>query len=373
MYALSEQQIDFISSDICARGIAMVSLQHDLLDHICCVIERELEPGGDFERCYNLVISRFYKSELKEIEKETVHLLTNKHYYTMKKAMIASGTISVGILTAGTILKFLHLPGAAILLVVGIFLMSFIFLPLMFLLRVGEKQEASQKVISITGGICAMLISVGILFKIMHWPGANMMSVAALLMMLFVFIPIYFFSGIKNPASKVNTIVSTIMMFTGCILILTLIRSPQATHQEYVANTVSYLQADRIVKNEKRQSAGIPDPQAEMIFNLCEDLKTFLIEKETGMKSINDNFESQNAVIGDTQSMQYISQSAQASKKIETLRKAISAYNSSGSGHFQKLPAEVFVNGDKIQKSLNDLMQLQMIVLQNHRDLVAAK
>ena len=65
MYPLTDQQIDFISNDIQSRGIAMVSLQHDLLDHVCCVIERELEPGGDFEQCYLLVIKRFFNTELK--------------------------------------------------------------------------------------------------------------------------------------------------------------------------------------------------------------------------------------------------------------------------------------------------------------------
>lgn len=86
MYCLSDQEIDFILHDIAARGIGMVSLRQDLLDHICCIIEHELEAGGDFKRFYEDAISRFYQSELKEIEEETVHLLTHKNYYTMKKS-----------------------------------------------------------------------------------------------------------------------------------------------------------------------------------------------------------------------------------------------------------------------------------------------
>ena len=185
---------------------------------------------------------------------------------------------------------------------------------------------------------------------------------------------INFFSGIKNPATKVNTIVSSIMMFTGCILILTLIRSPQSTRSYYVANTASYLQADRIVKNEKRQSAlsGVNDPQAENIFSICEDLKLFLIEKETGAKSINADFETRNLVLGDTQSGEYLSDPV-PNAKLEALNNAVAAYNSSKSGQMQPLPTNLISNSDRIPKTLSDLMQLQMIVLQNHRDLVAMK
>ena len=43
MYALSDQQIDFILNDIKIRGVETEDLQLNLLDHICCIIECELE------------------------------------------------------------------------------------------------------------------------------------------------------------------------------------------------------------------------------------------------------------------------------------------------------------------------------------------
>lgn len=375
MYTLSDQQIDFISNDISARGIAMVSLQHDLLDHVCCVIEQELEPDGNFEQCYLSVISRFFKLELKEIETETVHLLTNKNYYKMKKIMIASGVLSVGLLTAGILLKFLHMPGASLLLVLGIFIMSFLFLPLLFVLRIGEKQETSQKAISIVGGMCAMLISVGVLFKIMHWPGANIMCTLSLLMMIFIFIPVYFFAGFRNPEKKVNTIVTSIMMFTGCILVLTLVRAPHATRAEYIANTASFVQADKIVKNEKRQAdlLGKADAQSQQIYALCEQLKSFLLERETGLGTLGDDFEKQEALLGETWAEQYIGDSAEATKMLHDLQSLAQSYNKNGSATRQPLPLKVFDLNGRTPQILNDLMQMQMVVLQNQRELVAMR
>jgi hypothetical protein len=67
MYQLSEQQIAFILDDISARGIETDSLQQDLLDHICCVIEHGLEENGDFGAFYQTIIQTFYKMDLREI------------------------------------------------------------------------------------------------------------------------------------------------------------------------------------------------------------------------------------------------------------------------------------------------------------------
>src|SRR6478736_5542246 len=111
MYCLSEKQIDFILADIRARGVALESLQQDLLDHVCCIIEQNLEANGNFEDFYFATIQTFYKQELKEIEEETLFLLTHKNYYAMKKIMLASGAFSAIVLSFGILFKFMHWPG----------------------------------------------------------------------------------------------------------------------------------------------------------------------------------------------------------------------------------------------------------------------
>ena len=68
MYQLSDKQIDHILNDIGARGVEMESLQQNLLDHICCIIEQDLEEKGDFESFYQKTIKTFYKDALWEIE-----------------------------------------------------------------------------------------------------------------------------------------------------------------------------------------------------------------------------------------------------------------------------------------------------------------
>ena len=48
MIELSDIQLEYIRNDLRARGITRVELQDDLLDHICCIMERILKSDFDF-------------------------------------------------------------------------------------------------------------------------------------------------------------------------------------------------------------------------------------------------------------------------------------------------------------------------------------
>lgn len=212
MYKISDEQIDYILDDISARGVKMEDLQQNILDHVCCIIEQDLEETGDFRNFYLRTIETFYKKELSEIEEETNLLLTFKNYYKMKKAMITSGAFSASLLLTGCLFKFMHWPGAAMILFVGIIVLCFLFLPLLFILKMKEAKATRDKVILTMGVVIGILYFLGPLFKVQHWPGANILLFTTVILMFFLFIPVYFFTGIRNPETKINTIVSTILL-----------------------------------------------------------------------------------------------------------------------------------------------------------------
>ena len=375
MYHLTDQQIDFILNDISARGVEMESLQQDLLDHICCIIEQQLEANGDFERFYETTIKTFYKKELREIEEETISLLTNKNYYAMKKIMIASGIISAALLTMGIVLKFLHQPGASFGIVVGVTVFSFLFLPLMFTLKIKEKQQVKDKVLLGLGSLVGILISLAILFKIMHWPYANIMGVTSAGILILLYLPIHLITGIRNPDTKVNTIVSSVLLVAGCGLFLSLARSPQGSKNIYIKSTANFVRNNQLVQNELLQFekfANGKEMQASgrQIIAACEELKSFIIERETGLKNIGPDFESKQAWLGETYSEIYFSDNASGYAKLHTLRQLVKDYNKAGSASsvFQRLPDEVIITSDgneRVPDALNNLVQLELFVLQN--------
>jgi hypothetical protein len=384
MYCLNEKQIDFILNDIRRNGVELEDLQSNLLDHICCIIEQELEENGDFEQFYFSTIKKFYKNELREIEEETISLLTFKNYYVMKKTMLVSGVVSASFLTLGIILKFLYMPGAAVGIVLGIGGMSFVFLPLLFLLKIKEQKETKNKVLIGLGTFAGILMTLGILFKIMFWPGANMMALTSLLILLFVFLPVYFFTGFRNPETKVNTVVSSILILTGCGLFLTLVRSPAGSKLMGIQMTKDYLLNEKILENEKRllmQSAAansLPlqtQPEVKNLNQLCEDIKQKIVYFEVGTNTIGEDFESKDLWLGDGRVDKYMNEDRGMQQKITALRDYVKNYNTNyvakAGGKLMPLHSNVI---DMYQlrstEALNGIIQLQMCILQNERALI---
>lgn len=223
MYRITDAQIDYMLHDISARGIELEDLRQDILDHVCCIIEQELEASGDFEPIYRRTIERFYKKELREIEEETILLLTFKNYYTMKKVMIGCGAASVLFFVLGSFMKIFHLPGAAITLVLGVFVTCFIFMPLLLILKIKESDNTRDKVLISVGVFIGILYCLSAIFKVQHWPGANVMTMVTLGLSFFIFIPVYFFTGIRKPETRVNTIVSTVILVAVTTMQFTLV------------------------------------------------------------------------------------------------------------------------------------------------------
>lgn len=200
MYSINDRQIDYILNDIRRRGVEMEDLQYNLLDHICCIIEQNLESDGNFEDFYNKTIPKFFKHELWEIEEETILLLTYKNYYTMKKAMIYGGVFSLALIALGTVFKIFHWPGSAISLLLGFFILCFVFFPsALYLNYTSHKKGLGTNLAAFTGGTVLML---GVLFKVMHWPGTPMLLIVGFGILLGIFVPLLLFSKLREDISS---------------------------------------------------------------------------------------------------------------------------------------------------------------------------
>ena len=312
MYNLSEQQIEYILNDIRRNGVEMEDLQLNLLDHICCIIEQNLKEGDDFEDFYQNTVKQFCKHELWEIEEEIIILLTIKNYYVMKKTMLNSGIFSASILSLGIVFKFMHWPGANPLILLGIVSLSLLFLPLLFTLKIKEKQSKKDKVVLVLAAFAATGFSLGVLFKLMHWPGNNMLVMSSIGIILLVFLPIYFINGIRRAETKTNTAVTSILIITGCGLFLSLINSrAQLTKTSEMKSFVRNEQIRRIEESQLLKYAKVQKTDSPILAlgkkanAICEWLKAGILEHEIGTKTLDDNFESKHIMIEDASISDY--------------------------------------------------------------------
>jgi hypothetical protein len=222
MLSLTEEQIAFIENDIKVRGITSPDLSIDLLDHICCLIENELDEYRNFETVYLQTLLLFGDKGLKEIQDETNRLLTFKHYYFMNSTMKISGYVSSMLILIGSFFKFQHWPGANVMILIGVFLLATLFMPLLFILKFKSSAENNRSIVlSVIGFIASLAICIGILFRILHWPGARMIIITGCVLLLLGYLPIYILSIYKNTTNKINATATIILIIAGVGLFIT--------------------------------------------------------------------------------------------------------------------------------------------------------
>lgn len=118
----------------------------------------------------------------------------------MKQTYYYPGLLAVLLISAGTVFKVNHFPGAAAMIVTGMLMLVLVFLPLALMsnYRVhGSRQNSSLYLV--TWLTCAVMFT-SMVFKILHWPGAGILVLIALPFPFVVFLPVYLMvtSRIKN-------------------------------------------------------------------------------------------------------------------------------------------------------------------------------
>lgn len=253
---LSEQQVEQVLIHLRSKGIAMPSLEEDLVDHLCCMIEARIDQRS-FEEVFHEVMLEFSAEELRMVQKETNRLITLLKFKTMNTTLRISGLVSAISILTGSIFKILHWPGANILFVIGMFLMAVLFLPLFFALRYKQAEnENKHLLLSITGAIVGVLTALGIWFKMMHWPGATAMLYSSIAILLLGYLPVYIFAVYRKSLNKVNVFSNVILIIAvGSTLLLT---------TGVAGSTTSKRVSESIVRLLRDQEASV---QQQLKFN----------------------------------------------------------------------------------------------------------
>lgn len=126
--------------------------------------------------------------------------------------MNISGISTVFLILVGSILKSFQLPGAGIILLLGGLSFAFLFLPILIIIKFKDDESTTDKAVFSFGLLLGMVISVGVIFKIMHWPYANVLMLSGTIIFTVLYVPLYFFTRIRRPEMKFNTIVNSVLM-----------------------------------------------------------------------------------------------------------------------------------------------------------------
>lgn len=159
-----------------------------------------------FEAAMEAAIGELAPEGLYEIQNQTNQLLYSTKFIPMKKLTYAIGLISSMMMGTGWIMNMLHMPGAGSLANVGIGtfgLIGFVvfFIPMFVISKFKGSPPMPQyeKIKIILGMLSGIITSTGLLFKILHMPGANLLLLTGTILFVLDSFQCYSSECIRNP------------------------------------------------------------------------------------------------------------------------------------------------------------------------------
>ncbi len=201
MPELSLNNIDQISRDIRNQEITFSHLLEDLIDHVCCDVEYEMQRGLSFAEAYRSVKKKMGPRRLKEIQEETLYAVDTK-YRNMKKTMKISGSAGTILLGFAALFKIQHWPMAGVMLTLGAIILAFVFMPSALSVLWKETHNRKKLFLFISAFFAGMFFILGIAFKIQHWPGAGIILGLAAISGILLFVPALVISKLTDQETK---------------------------------------------------------------------------------------------------------------------------------------------------------------------------
>ncbi|MDT8402611.1 MAG: hypothetical protein RQ743_13030 [Bacteroidales bacterium] len=194
MKKLSKQQINEIAEMISGSSIKSRELKEDLTDHICCLIEDDMEKGLNYEEAESRAIKAVFPDGIEKNHKKDLWLITPKKQKSMKSILFILSYLALVIMTGSFVFKALHWPGAGTMLIVASSLFTFVFTPVffMYIYRVTLSKFISRKSMYVLGFIGIIILLTGVAFKAFHWPYAAILLGLGVLIISFFFLPLIF-------------------------------------------------------------------------------------------------------------------------------------------------------------------------------------
>lgn len=201
MELLDDSQTERVWNALQDGYLKQNKLADELLDHFCCFIEEKMKQGEAFEDCLTAAFISIAPNGPDELEEELEFILTLNPQKKMKLTFYISAMISTFLILIGILLRTLHWHEiASLVLLTGFACLLFVVLPAIGVMAFRNRAilDRLDKFRLTTGLFSGILISVGTIFKHLHYPGAAMLMGLGMLILCFVFLPIFFYQLYKR-------------------------------------------------------------------------------------------------------------------------------------------------------------------------------
>ncbi len=199
----------------------------------------------------------------------------------MKKSVYITGISCAILMLFGCVAKVMHWPGASVMLILSVFLFCFWFLPTALKNSYDQLPLKKMKTLHIISYLVFAVCMMGVLFKVMHWPGAAVFLLVGILSPFVIFLPVYLYHTHEEEKTGNKN-------FLGLVLGLTFLAVFSVFLALSVSRPILYYAAQAINNNEttiKALSSGPKDSEvskaADELFVYTDDLKCILLNETT--------------------------------------------------------------------------------------------
>ncbi|GAB5556342.1 MAG: hypothetical protein SchgKO_05550 [Schleiferiaceae bacterium] len=232
---LSQREVDVVYDLIVEQGVTFKSLQVDLLDHLCCMVESNMEGGRNFQESLSQTVHEFGLNNLGGTQEATIYLLTSKTR-KMKKAISLIAILAAILVLTGIAFKINSFPGANQLFTLGVLTCALAVFPGMAYFEFKSTDNSLVKASVLTGYLSGILLSLATLFKFMQWPGAGPLYYIGLFALVLIFIPLYTFKNYRTAENKLFAIAKSLLIISGIAVIWSSYRMIDMTIQQGLAS-----------------------------------------------------------------------------------------------------------------------------------------
>ena len=141
----------------------------------------------------------------------------------MKQKLYILGVVTILIIFTGIIFKVNHWPGAAYLLIIGIATLVLAFIPSALINHYKAEGNRQNRLLHIVTWLTCFVVFGGMLYKIMHWPGAGIFMSIAIPFPYIVFLPVFLVTTAKNKNFNIYNTVFVLLLLAVVSVFSTLL------------------------------------------------------------------------------------------------------------------------------------------------------
>lgn len=191
----------------------------------------------------------------------------------MKNRLYLFGLSLLILILLAIVFKMNQWPGASIMLRLGLLLFCIVFLPLVYIKLRKSTDDRLLRNLYLAAFLTFLIDLIGILFKILHWPGASVLLYIGVLLPFVLFMPtfIYFHNKRKLKADLHFFGILFFLLYMAIISVfLTLGISKRVLDNDIrLANSIKQLNTELNAHLESNRS----DPEIQIIDNLIDELE----------------------------------------------------------------------------------------------------